>query len=256
MKAARPGNSADTSELTCDTSLAETSVALLRWLSNTPPQHWSPQMVASALDHSDRSRQLLARRIHEITQTIAGRELRSWGILLGRWPEDLSKDVVQDVMVKLFADGDKVLRRWDPQRGLGLQGFVRLMVRRHLSYLQRSARANPLRRTPPSTDHADHSESNTPSPFDRVYHSELQRLLLARESARSRSLYAALFIEQQSGVELAHDVGMAPDALYQWRRRFTHRARKVMASVERSAPIAAPRRAAGADPAPPVLAAR
>ncbi len=144
-------------------------------------------------------------------------------------------DVVQDVLVELLRNGAQELRRWDPERGLSLEGFVRLVARRYAQrrfYRGRDDRVEPvepevLEAHQPAGDH------------DRVAHrSELGavlRALYAEMSPRDHELFRRIFLEEQPPAEVAAQLQMTAGALKKWRSRLYQRARRI-AEKTRQAP--------------------
>ena len=106
--------------------------------------NWSPPDIERALTGDE---QALRAFVHAITPTIQARVARA---LLRRRSlargEDLRQrlaDLVQDVYVELFRDHAKLLRAWDPARGLSLPGFVGLVAEQRVAATLRSRRRNP-----------------------------------------------------------------------------------------------------------------
>lgn len=150
----------------------------------------------------------------------------------------MGEDVVQDVMLKLFADRGRVLRTWDPERGLSLRGFLRRVVRFHVLQLFRSSAKNPWRDNP--VDNVDNAEVDTagdePDQSGALLHQlwlwEVRDLLLAEETDHGRALYMGLFVEQRSADEVGALHEMSRDAVYQWRSRFKRRASRLLSSMQ------------------------
>ncbi len=53
------------------------------------------------------------------------------------------EDLAQEVFAALFADGARVLRAWDPKRGLSLASFCGLVAEREAASILRSGRRSP-----------------------------------------------------------------------------------------------------------------
>src|SRR6185295_17821542 len=62
------------------------------------------------------------------------------------------EDLTQDIFLILFADDGKVLRGWDPARGLSLANFVGLVAERQTVSILRSGRRSPWRDDPTLSD--------------------------------------------------------------------------------------------------------
>lgn len=188
---------------------------------------WRPDRVAVALDSSRELSELLARHLLPIVVEHAGRELFPWASRYARQSTELRNDVAQDVMLKLFADGGRVLRCWDPTQGLSLRGFIKRVVRFHVLQLFRTERRNPWRNSPQPPQQLDSEGTEDTGAQDLLHQLWLWQVrdqLLERESARGRRLYRALFVEQRPAEDVAGELGMSRDAVYQWSARFKRRA--------------------------------
>ncbi len=163
---------------------------------------------------------------------MVGRELLPWSGHYDRHTTSLAEDVVQDVMLKLFADDGRVLRVWDPERGLTLVGFLRRVVRFHVLQLFRSANKNPWRDRP-YDEKTERPQISTSALLHQLWLWEVRDLLLEAEDERGRALYVGLYVEQQSADELAQAHAMTRDAVYQWRARFKRRASRLLQSTHR-----------------------
>ena len=166
---------------------------------------------------------------------LAGRELYPWASRYARQATELRNDITQDVMLKLFADGGRVLRCWDPAQGLSLRGFLKRVVRFHVLQLFRADRGNPWRnalQTPQQLDAVEHRE---PELLQQLWIWQVRDQLLEHESARGQRLYHALFVEQRSAEDVATQLGMSRDAVYQWSARFKRRAARTL-KLPRMAP--------------------
>lgn len=187
-------------------------------------------MLARALGGGEPGVEVLARGLLTMLPALAARELLPWSGHYRRSPRALAEDVVQDVMLKLFADDGRVLRAWNPERGLGLRGFLRRVVRFHVLQLFRSSAKNPWRDG--AADELDEPSVSAGAEPDALLHQlwlwEVRDLLLAEENERGRALYIALFVEHRSAQEVGDQHEMSQDAVYQWRTRFKRRARRLL----------------------------
>lgn len=186
------------------------------------------ESVAAALDAAGPPQESLARTLLPLTVALAGRELNPWCSQYGWQPTQLRKDLAQDVMLKLFSNGGRVLRAWDPKLGLSLPGFVKRVVRYHVLQMFRSSRSNPWRNAPASTEQLDALGEDMPDLLHMLSLWQVRDQLLEQESAHGRRLYHALFVEQRSTDDVARDHQMTRNAVYQWRARFKHRAAKAL----------------------------
>lgn len=194
----------------------------------------TPEEIVAALAEGGRRLRVLARVLLSLTVTLAGRELHPFGSRYDRQPGELRNDVAQDVMVKVFADGGRVLRAWQPQLGLSLRGFIKRVVRYHVLALFRTERGNPWRNAPAEPEAIDGLDSSPPGLLHQLWLWQVRDLLLEDEPLRGRELYRALFVEHRSADETAGALGMTRDAVYQWKARFKQRAAKIL---ERCKPL-------------------
>lgn len=160
---------------------------------------------------------------------LAGRELYPWASRYARQPNELRNDITQDVMLKLFADGGRVLRCWDPAQGLSLRGFIKRVVRFHVLQLFRTERGNPWRNTLKTPQQLDTADEAGPELLQQLWIWQVRDWVLEHESARGRRLYRALFVEQRPAEDVAEELGVSREAVYQWSARFKRRAARALA---------------------------
>ena len=143
-------------------------------------------------------------------------------------------DFVQEVFLQLFANGGKVLQRWDCGRGLPLARFVALVADRFtISELR-------VRRVTDQAEDigelADVLPAETESP--EVWLQNRQALILmfealtARLSPLGRRLFRLLFVDELSIEEICVDTGMGADAVYAWRSRLRRKAAQLLHLVD------------------------
>ncbi len=193
---------------------------------------WTPELIGAAIDAGGSMHDRLARTLLPVTNQIAMQELAPWGSQYDRRPAELRDDVAQDVMLKLLSDRGHVLRQWKPHLGLALRGFIRYVVRFHVLQLFRTARRNPWRSEPTSPEALDQLARQQPDLLHVVCVWQTRDLLLAQESARGRLLYRGLIVEHRLAEDLARELDMTRDAIYQWRARFKRRTAKILDTLE------------------------
>jgi len=192
---------------------------------------WTPTSIVMALDSHD-SRNRLARALLPWAKEFADRELLPHCSRYARHPVDLRDDVVQDVMIKLFKEQGRVLKSWQPMRGLSLRGFVRWVVRYQVRQQLRTERRNTRRGDPTSPEVLDQLQHEASELLYCLSVWQVRSRLLERETARSRRLYRGLFVEQHSADELARELGMTRGAVDQWKARFKRRAAKLLGELD------------------------
>ncbi|MEM1179945.1 MAG: sigma-70 family RNA polymerase sigma factor [Acidobacteriota bacterium] len=190
--------------------------------------------LARALDGDS---ELLERLIDRLTPVIQVRAART---LLRRFPtasperlRDEVEDLVQEVMVALFSEGARVLRNWDPDRGLSLQNYVGLVAERLvLTVIQSRRKTWPAEFRP-------HEDLDGPAP-ERDPESRLtarQALgamverLRAELSPQGFELFTLLFVKELSVDEVRERTGLSGDAVYAWRSRLRRKTRNLVQNM-------------------------
>lgn len=155
----------------------------------------------------------------------AGRDLR----------QDV-EDMTQDVFSALFAHDGRVLRAWDPGRGLSLVNFVGLVADRQVASTLRSGRKNPWRDTPEELDEIEAGSELVPDAEPQLESRRaLERLLdRMRESLSTRGLelFKRLYVDEEPIEDVATKMNMTREAIYAWRNRVTKLLRTISAETE------------------------
>jgi DNA-directed RNA polymerase specialized sigma24 family protein len=155
------------------------------------------------------------------------------------------EDMCQEVLSQLFADDGRLLRSWQPERGLPLPAFVGLIAQRQVLSLLRSRKRSPFSTTPMDPTaiegHARGHGSDTQHQSEARQHLVLLSLgLQERLSPAGLEMFYRLYVWDQSAEEVSHETGQSVEAIYQWRSRI----RKAALDVERelgAEPTALPR---------------
>lgn len=196
-----------------------------------PAPSWTPASVTRAFTTERPRADALARALLVLLPPIAARELIPWSGHYRRSPASLCEDVAQDVMLKLFAERGRVLRAWDPERGLALRGFLRRVVRFHVLQLFRSSVKNPWRDRL-TESHLEVVGEDSDAVLHQLWLWEVRDMLLAEENAHGRALYMGLFVEHRSAEDVGEQHNMTRDAVYQWRSRFKRRAGRLLSEKQ------------------------
>jgi RNA polymerase sigma-70 factor (ECF subfamily) len=140
------------------------------------------------------------------------------------------EDLVQDVLFALFRDGGKRLRAWDPERGLALPGYVKLMARHLvLSFLRKRER----RVWEDASDEEAGALPEDPQAFPErlVARKELWEAVLAAVevelTAQGRRMLQLLVKEGLPVAAVCEATGTTPTAVHIWRSRLLARVAKV-----------------------------
>jgi RNA polymerase sigma factor (sigma-70 family) len=182
-----------------------------------------PQDIERALAGHRETVDALVKALRPVIQAEVGFALLPVCRSQGRDSRQEALDLVQDVLMSLWADDGKLLRRWDPARGRSLESFVRLIARRHVAGVVRSKRRNPYAEQPLPGETLDRQPGGGPG---LEHHLEardrLDQLLdhvRQRLDARGLLLFELLYVEERSVEDACEATGMTRDAVYAWRSR-------------------------------------
>jgi RNA polymerase sigma factor (sigma-70 family) len=212
------------------------------------------QLIETALQGDrDATRRLVAVLRPEIVAEI-GHLLVRVSATDGRSAKQERDELVQDTFVALWERRGELLRRWDPARGRSLQSYVRLVARSRALDILRSRRRTPWHVRP--MDHDELAEltppvepPQSPTTFAREDLVRLQTLLAERFSARDWHIFYGLCVEERPPKDLAGELGVSVDAIYQWRSRFR---RDTLGELARALRDGGPLELVRSTPHPPV----
>ncbi|MCA9637663.1 MAG: sigma-70 family RNA polymerase sigma factor [Myxococcales bacterium] len=189
--------------------------------------------VRRALEGDRAALTQLCRELLPVIKVEVGVALMRWARSTRRDPRQDVDDFSQNVLLHLLADGGKLLRLWDPERGRSLASFVRLIARQRVSRILQGHRGNPWSDEP--TEHQDFEHlAPEPARDDRMIESreELRGLLeqlRAHLSERGLLLFQMIYVEEQPINEVAAALGMSRGAIDAW----SSRTRKLARSLAR-----------------------
>ncbi len=178
----------------------------------------------------------LTRLVKALTPVIQSRVargllLRRTGMAAGRDIRQEVEDLTQEIFLLLFADGGKVLRSWQPERGLSLLNFVGLVAERQTASLLRSGKRSPWKEDPMLPEDLDQAAPGS-GPEEIAASREQLKLLLHRLteelSPLGRHLFDLLFLRELPFEEVTRQTGMTADAVYAWRSRLRRLARRLL----------------------------
>ncbi len=179
----------------------------------------------------------LTRLVQILTPVIQSRVargllLRRTGLAAGRDLRQEVEDFVQEIFLVLFADGGKVLRGWQPERGLSFLNFVGLVAERQTASILRSGKRSPWKEDPTLTEDLEQAAPES-GPEEIAASREQLKVLLHRLteelSPLGRHLFDLLFLRELSLDEIVAQTGLSPDAVYAWRSRLRRLARRLLA---------------------------
>ena len=183
------------------------------------------RLVESALAGLAGARRELAGRLLDVVQREVAFVLRRAVVGQGRDPRQEVRDLVQEVLVSLFENDGRELRRWDPARGRSLDSFVRLVARRKAARILGQRKGNPWADQPVDPQAIDDDELDAEA--DALLRQLEQReelgsvldALYARMSDRDFQLFDLLFVEERDPAEVADALNMTRGAVNAWAYR-------------------------------------
>lgn len=153
------------------------------------------------------------------------------------------EDLAQEVFAALFADGGRVLRAWDPARGMSLANFCGLVAEREAISILRSGRRSPWTEAATELEELEKDMAAAPDVELRVSSREQLAMLLDRLretlSTRGLELFHRLLVDEESVESVCASTGMSADAVYAWKSRLGKLVRKLAAELLESQRTAA-----------------
>lgn len=189
--------------------------------------------IRGALAGAEPALTRLVQRLTPVLQSRVARGLllRRTGPAAGRNIRQEVEDLTQEIFLLLFADGGKVLRSWQPERGLSLLNFVGLVAERQTASILRNGKRSPWKEDPTLPE--DFTQASPESGPEEITASREQlKLLLHRLteelSPLGRHLFDLLFLRELPAEEVVRQTGMSPDAVYAWRSRLRRLAGRLL----------------------------
>lgn len=189
--------------------------------------------VQSALAGDEPALTRLVRALTPVIQSRVARGLllRRTGTAAGRDVRQEVEDLTQEIFLLLFADSGKVLRSWQPERGLSLLNFVGLVAERQTASILRSGKRSPWKEDPTLPEGFDPAAPES-GPEEITASREQFRLLLDRLteelSPLGRHLFDLLFLRELPLEEVTRQTNLSPDAVYAWRSRLRRLVRRLL----------------------------
>jgi DNA-directed RNA polymerase specialized sigma24 family protein len=181
------------------------------------------ELVEGAARREARACAALVERFTPIIRRRVARALQIHGTRRGRAVERSDVlDLAQEVFVVLLDRDARVLRSWEPGRGLSLDNFVGLVAEREARSIARSGRRSAWAERPTVYDDLSvHPAPHCPE-GELASRDELARALgVLREqlTPTGYAMFEALFIEESSIEEVAARFATTANALYTFRSR-------------------------------------
>lgn len=194
-------------------------------------------LLQSALSGDGAALRALVGAIAPVIAARGGKALARRGGGRGRDPRQELADLTQEVLVVLFRGDARVLRAWDPERGLSLLNYVGLVAEREIRQIIRSGRRGPWALEPTEDEALDDAVGAVEAPEETLGARDLYRRLHARLedelSDRAFDLYERLVVEDQPVAEICAATGLSAEAVYAWRTRLLKRARVLIGELSR-----------------------
>ena len=141
------------------------------------------------------------------------------------------EDLVQEIYLALFEQEGRVLKTWDPEKGLSLRNFVGLVSQRTAHGILLSGRRTPWPDDPTDPRDMESLDEASRDPLPAIQsRAELQRLMdrLTEElSPRGLSLFYRLCVNQEDVRAVAQSTGMTEQAVYAFRKRLERTAQDI-----------------------------
>lgn len=142
------------------------------------------------------------------------------------------EDLVQEVFASLFENEGRVLRAWDPARGLSLGSFCGLIAEREAASILRSGRRSPWTETATEMD-AIERDLPTVQPAEAAVASREELGVLVAKLREGLSplgleMFQRLVVDEEPVESVCKTTGMTADAVYAWKSRIVKLLRKIM----------------------------
>lgn len=155
----------------------------------------------------------------------------------GKGGKSIAQDVeelTQEVFLVLFADGARILRTWDREKGASLRTFVGLVAEREIADILASGRRRPWNdRT--SEEPTEAQIGAAPDAEGAVAAKEMYAQLSARLreelSPQGYALFEMLLVDEVAVEDAMSRTGMSRDAIYQWRSRLPKIIRRIVEAL-------------------------
>ncbi|MEM6796066.1 MAG: sigma-70 family RNA polymerase sigma factor [Acidobacteriota bacterium] len=194
-------------------------------------EDWTREDLEQALGGDAPGLRKLIDRLTPIVQVRVARVLlRRRPSLHGQQLRQEVEDLIQDVMLSLFTAGARVLRLWDPSRGLSLANYVGMVAERHAATILKSRKKTWPAELRPDEELDGPTDRQDPEQQAAARQTLGQMLaLLERElSDQGFELFKLLFVEELTVPEIRERTGLSDDAIYAWRSRLRRKTRSLM----------------------------
>ncbi len=145
------------------------------------------------------------------------------------------EDLAQEVFAALFENGGRVLRAWDPARGLSLANFCGLVAEREAASILRSGRRSPWAADPTEAEDLERDLDPEPDFEARLATREQLELLVDRVrealSPLGLEMFERLVVQEEPVESVCASTGMSADAIYAWKSRIGKLVRRLARDI-------------------------
>jgi RNA polymerase sigma-70 factor (ECF subfamily) len=160
----------------------------------------------------------------------------------GRVRQDVD-DLAQDVFLRLFDEDGRVLRSWQPERGLSLENFVGLVAERQSISFLRTGKRNPWREEEADEEAIEALPSGQVEPGEEVasadFMARLHERLRETLTPLGMRLFELLYVEERTVDEVCAATTLSADAVYAWRSRLRRTAQGLCSQLASESPVRA-----------------
>jgi RNA polymerase sigma-70 factor (ECF subfamily) len=180
------------------------------------------ELVNAAIAGDRAAVQRLVARLTPVIQARVARCVLRYRPRGGHVRQDVD-DLSQDVFLRLFEDGGRVLQTWDPGRGLSLENFAGLVAERLSISSLRTGKRNPWREDAAEDEVLAAVPSVDATPAEEVasvdFMGRLHERLRETLTPLGMHLFHLLYVEERSVEEVCTATALSADAVYAWRSR-------------------------------------
>jgi DNA-directed RNA polymerase specialized sigma24 family protein len=149
------------------------------------------------------------------------------------------KDMVQEVMMALFAHDAKVLRAWQAERGLSLENFIGLVAERETLSMLRSGKRSAWRESTVEEGDVEEMMPHHTRTEETLVSGDLLRVLLEHMQMHTSplgfSVFRMMFVEELSVADICETLSLTTDAVYAWRSRLVKQAKTLAVQLSEQA---------------------
>lgn len=137
-------------------------------------------------------------------------------------------DVVQHVFVRLLENGASQLRKWSPERGATLEGYVGMVSEREAGNVGQKAASRERFETNVDTEGASAAPSPEAQVVERDSASRLTAFLTAELPPKGQLVLKCLYADGLDTDETARMLGVNRQVVYNWQHRIRVLARQFL----------------------------